>query len=146
MIGLWACKLQMMQVKGAVVNVSQGCAQTPAGTSSSCSEASAFDADLSTLRGQTCGFKVVLLPHGDTRDSSAWPEPFQGKPSTALISVALLRLGWTCLSALLEQQDRLAVTSATSALARCLEPRNPPQHGQHTVTAQHGLICITCFN
>ena len=68
-----------LQVKAAVVNVSQGCGQAATSKSSSCSETLAFDVDLSRLRGQACGFEIVLLPHGDLRDSSAWPEPFKGK-------------------------------------------------------------------
>ena len=67
------------QVKAAAVNVSQGCSKAAADGKSGCSEQTAFDVDLSVLRKQPCGFQAVLLPHGDLRDSSAWPEPFQGK-------------------------------------------------------------------
>ena len=124
------------------MNVSQGCSQGATGKSSSCSEASAFDVDLSRLRGQACDFEVVLLPHGDLRDSSAWPEPFKGE----LAPATELQRGCSCCQCIpsdsLAQpwpvnhacpgQSRQACTFPTACVSQALvRPLSPtPRHCQ----------------
>ena len=85
-------------LKGAAVNVSQGCTKATPG--SGCSVKEAFGVDLATLSAkQGCSSKLVLLPHQDVRDTSAWPEPYTGA-ARLHFAVAMPRLSDICSSCL----------------------------------------------
>lgn len=79
-------------LRGAAVNVSRGCTQAAPG--SSCSVKEAFGVDLAALSApgsakQGCSSQLVLLPHQDVRDASAWPKPYTG-------AACLQLLLWPC--------------------------------------------------